>query len=310
MGDHKDSSLDHKSVFTTGDEMGKSITSVKLYGGNYLGWCHAVEVFLMGKDKSEHILEEPPSKDSPKYREWARNDAIVLGWLWNSMEPAVARSVQYMKTARLVWTRLKALYSQARNVSRIYDIFDEMFKCRQSGKPLIEYYSLMSGLWDELDIYQPLSTSVEEMQKQREEFRVALFLSNLDSDYRVFKDQILAGDALPTAENSLSRLQRASLGNTDIPSSSQESSVMYSLEGGRGSGGRGGRGGHGGRGSRGGRGDGRGSRSGRGGGGRGRDSNRSEWKCTYCGVSGHTEDSYVWSKRRFVLSNEPTSGIE
>ncbi|OVA05719.1 hypothetical protein BVC80_1411g2 [Macleaya cordata] len=130
----------------------------------------------MGKDRSEHILEEPPSKDSSKYRDWARNDAIVLGWLWNSMEPVVAPNVQFTKTARLVWIRLKELFSQERNVTCIYDIFDEIFKCRQSGKPLVEYYSVMSGLWEELDIYQPLSTSVEELQKQRKSSSPILIL--------------------------------------------------------------------------------------------------------------------------------------
>ncbi|OVA17044.1 hypothetical protein BVC80_9041g51 [Macleaya cordata] len=164
------------------------------------------------------------------------------------MEPAVARNVQFTKTAWLIWIHLKALFSQERNVTRIYDIFDEIFKCLQSGKPLVEYYSVMSGLWEELDIYQSLSTSVEELQKQHEEFRVALFLSNLDSDYRVFKDQILAGKTLSIVENDFSRLQRASIGTTDASPTFQESSAMYFLEGSCG--------------------DGRGGRSGRGGGGR------------------------------------------
>ncbi|OVA08837.1 hypothetical protein BVC80_1405g3 [Macleaya cordata] len=84
--------MDNKTSYHIGDDMGKSITVVRLYGGNYLGWCNAVQVFLFGKEKLAHITEEPPSKDTSTYREWVRDDAIVLGWLWNSMEPHVARA--------------------------------------------------------------------------------------------------------------------------------------------------------------------------------------------------------------------------
>ncbi|OVA15137.1 hypothetical protein BVC80_7347g4 [Macleaya cordata] len=175
------------------------------------------------------------------YREWVRDDAIVFGWLWNSMEPHVARNVEFMKTSRSVWTALAELYSQERNVSRIYEIYEQLFNSQQGETSLVEFYGLLRGLWGELDLHQPLSTSLEEQKKQREEFRVALFLSKLNSDYRVFKDQLLAGETLPTAANAFSRLQRASLGTNSSPSTgSRESSALYSSTGGRG--GRGGRG--------------------------------------------------------------------
>uniref|UniRef100_A0A2N9J2P6 Reverse transcriptase Ty1/copia-type domain-containing protein n=1 Tax=Fagus sylvatica TaxID=28930 RepID=A0A2N9J2P6_FAGSY len=44
---------------------------------------------------------------------------------------------------------------------------------------LLKNISLLQGMWDELNVYQPLSTDLQKQQKYREEFRIAKFLSGL-----------------------------------------------------------------------------------------------------------------------------------
>ncbi|KAA8537121.1 hypothetical protein F0562_029653 [Nyssa sinensis] len=177
------------------------------------------------------------------------------------MEPYVVSNIQLIDTAEKIWMSLH------RNT--IYLIF--------------------------MSFLNPLSTDLEVQHRQHEEFQGALFLSSLNSEYSVFKDQILASEKLPTVANAYSLLRRASLtrGTTFL---SKETYALVSSIGSCDSGQRfhqgGGRGGDGQGSGRGG--DGQGSSRGGHGGWIGRGTH-SEWKCTYCGATGHTED-YCWDK--------------
>ncbi|KAF9590463.1 hypothetical protein IFM89_035340 [Coptis chinensis] len=95
---------------------------------------------------------------------------------------------------------------------------------------------------EELILYQPFSGDVEVQKAQREEFHVALLLYGLDPKYKVFKDQILAGEKLPTSFNAFSRLPRASVEHLTPSAPSEASALISSAEnrGGNRSGSRGG----------------------------------------------------------------------
>lgn len=64
------------------------ITSSNLSGSkNYLPWSAAIKTFLMSKEK-----------DKPEISSfiWAKEDAMVRSWLWNSMEPHVRCDVMLL----------------------------------------------------------------------------------------------------------------------------------------------------------------------------------------------------------------------
>jgi predicted component of viral defense system (DUF524 family) len=63
---------------------------------------------------------------------------------------------------------------------------------------LLKNISLLQGMWDELNVYKPLSTDLQKQQKYREEFRIAKFLSGLKSDFAPIRAQILSGKDIPT----------------------------------------------------------------------------------------------------------------
>uniref|UniRef100_A0A5B7BNP0 Retrotransposon Copia-like N-terminal domain-containing protein n=1 Tax=Davidia involucrata TaxID=16924 RepID=A0A5B7BNP0_DAVIN len=214
------------------DDQGRSVTSVKLNGTNYHSWSHAFTVFLRAKKKSKYLLENPLVADDKNFEDWWSENSMVMTWLWNSMEPYVVCNVQLLKTAKQIWGSLEEMYSQEHNVSRIYELFERLFNIQQGNRSLTEHYGTLKGLWEELMLYQPLSTSLEVQRQHREEFLVALLLSSLNSEYCVFKDQILESDKLPTAANTYSRLQRASL-TRGSSSLSSESSALISGDGDR-----------------------------------------------------------------------------
>lgn len=58
---------------------------------------------------------------------------------------------------------------------------------------LTAYYGVIPNLWDEQDLYQPIS---EDMTKQREEARAVQFLASLGPEYDSIKDQLMTSEEL------------------------------------------------------------------------------------------------------------------
>ncbi|XP_043693371.1 uncharacterized protein LOC122643864 [Telopea speciosissima] len=303
------------------DNFNIQITSVKLNGAsNYLLWSQAFEVYVTCCRKMKYLTMEPVDSTDDKYDDWKAENATLLCWLWNSMEPSIASNVMFHKTAKGVWNELKESYSQDTNLSRIYDVYERFFSFKQDGKSLGEYYSSLKGMWEELNVYHPISTDAAVIKSQRSEFLVAKFLSGLDSDLQSVKSQLLTGEKIPSMNEAYCRIQRVvspSVVKSDSAPTNKDNSALFTSTGGRGRGG-------GGTSSRG-----RGSTFGRGratgSGGRGVTSNTagsgfvdtsSRW-CTHCNRSNHTVDKCwlkhgkpQWAREQFANSAISDGGTD
>ena len=71
-------------------------------------------------------------------------------------------------------------------------------------------------MWDELNVYQPLSTDLQKQQKYREEFRVAKFLSGLKLDLVPIRSQILSGKDILIASETYAQVRRASISSSGV----------------------------------------------------------------------------------------------
>ncbi|KAM1737749.1 hypothetical protein ACFX12_015928 [Malus domestica] len=62
---------------------------IKLNGANYGVWYQIVEMFVVGKDKLGYLFGSNPQPpiDDLTFTKWRMENAIVKGWLINSMEP-------------------------------------------------------------------------------------------------------------------------------------------------------------------------------------------------------------------------------
>lgn len=96
------------------------------------------------------------------------------------MEPSIAANVMFHTTAKGVWDDLMESYSQDKNMSRIYELYEKIFNFKQGDKSLGEYYSALKGMWEELNLYQPITTDFERPKTQRADFQVAKFLFGLN----------------------------------------------------------------------------------------------------------------------------------
>ncbi|KAI5324813.1 hypothetical protein L3X38_033886 [Prunus dulcis] len=62
---------------------------IKLDGSNYALWSQVIEMYVVGKDKLGYLTGElpAPSQIDSTFNRWQTENAIVKGWLTNSMEP-------------------------------------------------------------------------------------------------------------------------------------------------------------------------------------------------------------------------------
>ena len=66
---------------------------------------HVVEMYISGKDKLGYINGDypPPSQADPSFQKWLTDNAIVKGWLINSMDPTLIGNFIRFSTAKSVW---------------------------------------------------------------------------------------------------------------------------------------------------------------------------------------------------------------
>ena len=103
------------------------------------------------------------------------------------------------------------------NVSRVYDVYQNLFLLQQNEKSISEYYSTFRGLIDELTQYHPVTNDVDIIKKQREEFYVSKFLAGLHPTLHSVKSHILAGDgSVPSLSNVYSRILRVTTESSTV----------------------------------------------------------------------------------------------
>lgn len=70
------------SLLFTVTMSGKSITTIKLNGTNYLVWSKFVKVVLRAK-KFEDFARRTPRSTLADYEAWTSVDVTVMKWLWH-----------------------------------------------------------------------------------------------------------------------------------------------------------------------------------------------------------------------------------
>ncbi|KAG2670262.1 hypothetical protein I3760_14G077600 [Carya illinoinensis] len=159
------------------------MTTVKLNGKNYILWSKSVEMFLKGKGlRRTHLVDSMLESTSSTFAQWEQEDAQICSLMLTSIEPNICASLRY----------LKQMYSGVGNTTRIYELCQQFFGLEQGVLGLEKYYSKVMGICEELKIYQPITSDVSIMLKQREEFNVVRFLVGLKPEYESVCSQILA----------------------------------------------------------------------------------------------------------------------
>ncbi|KAL0446502.1 UNVERIFIED_CONTAM: Retrovirus-related Pol polyprotein from transposon TNT 1-94 [Sesamum latifolium] len=198
-------------------------------------------------------------------------------------------NVMFLTTAKDMWDALHDMYSHAKNISRVFELYEKLFSLKKDGRAILDYFASLKGTADEILLYHPLSCDAQTRKTQWEDFLVAKFLSGVDSNLKVVHDHLLGNDSVSTLSNALSRVLCVATGSFESFSSSGtsiESSAMAVR--------------------------GRGRSSSRGRGGRGRISNTSTNSryCTHCGRTNHVVEKFWIKYGKPKWANTVNSGGE
>ncbi|KAI5353166.1 hypothetical protein L3X38_006059 [Prunus dulcis] len=162
-------------------------TIVKLNGTNYSVWSQLLELHVAGKGKYGYLTGAyaAPALADSNYNKWYAENAIVKGWLIQSMEPDIMQIFLPYKTAK---------------------------DAKQSGRQLVTYYAELQSIWHEIDYRRPNkftnSSDILLLQQEIEIERVYVFLAGLDDVFDRVRSDILRMDPFPNLEKAFSCVRR------------------------------------------------------------------------------------------------------
>ena len=105
---------------------------IKLDITDYALWSQIVEMYISGKDKLGYINGDlpQPSDTDPTYRKWRTENAIVKGWIINSLDPKLVSTFIRFSMAKAVWDHIATTYFDGTDTSQVYDLKRKVSKLK------------------------------------------------------------------------------------------------------------------------------------------------------------------------------------
>ncbi|KAL0436217.1 UNVERIFIED_CONTAM: Retrovirus-related Pol polyprotein from transposon RE1 [Sesamum radiatum] len=185
------------------DHPGMVLVTTPLNGRNFLAWSRIVKIALGAKLKLGFITGEckKPAADSEHYRQWIRVDCMVTSWLLNTIAKNITNAFLYAKSTRELWVELEERFGEC-NGPLLYQLQREIASISQGDLSVVEYFTKLKMLWDELFQLTPLpdctcgtARAIAELANQN---HLMQFLMGLNDMYDHVRNQILVMEPLPS----------------------------------------------------------------------------------------------------------------
>ncbi|XP_075473306.1 uncharacterized protein LOC142504306 [Primulina tabacum] len=199
---------------------------IKLDGSNYALWSQVVEMYISGKDKLGYITgdSEQPLETDPSFRKWRTENAIVKGWLINSMDPSLIGNFIRFPTVKQVWDSIAINFFDGTDTSQVYDLRRRVTRMKQAGGSIEKYYNDLQGLWREIDFRRPnpmkCPGDIQKYNSILQEDRVYVFLDGLDDRLDKTRSDVLQLQTFPTVEQAYAHVRREDIRQAVMTSSS------------------------------------------------------------------------------------------
>ena len=163
------------------------ITPYKLNGKNFLQWSRSVQMVIRGRGKIGFIdgSTKKPDLTDPTYAAWDTQNALVMSWLINSMEEHIGSLYLVHSTAKVIWDKVRLAYSDLENSAQLCELRDQARDLKQGSMDVTEYYTTLTKIWQELDLFEPNDWCGEcagKYWKLVEKTRTYDFLAGLNKD--------------------------------------------------------------------------------------------------------------------------------
>ncbi|KAL5762294.1 hypothetical protein ACOSP7_018558 [Xanthoceras sorbifolium] len=136
--------------------------------------------------------------DGSNYALWSQVNAIVKGWLINSMDPSLIDSIA-------------TTFFYGTDTSQVCDLHRRVTRMRQTGGSIEKYSNDLQGLWREIDFRRPNPMKcVVDIQKYNsilQEERVNIFLDGLDDRLDNIWSDVPQLQPFPTVEQAYAHVR-------------------------------------------------------------------------------------------------------
>jgi gag-polypeptide of LTR copia-type len=92
------------------------------------------------------------------------------------MHPEIYDIFSYSDTAKILWDKLKEMYGRSNNAARVFELQQNLAKCKKgSNQSVTEHLYKMTKQWEELRLYRPVSSQVNDYIQREEQAHPAIF---------------------------------------------------------------------------------------------------------------------------------------
>lgn len=147
-----------------------SISVTKLEGaGDYRSWKRSMEIQLSSKRKIGFVTgtEVRNTAESSVVIQWDTCNSMVTSWILNSVSDSIKKFVLFITSASEIWSQLEKRF-QLVHGSRKYQLNKELFGMKQNGSSIVEYFTSLSSIWEELDsmnLFPTVTTVSDDVSK-------------------------------------------------------------------------------------------------------------------------------------------------
>ncbi|XP_074317802.1 uncharacterized protein LOC141653837 [Silene latifolia] len=125
---------------------------------------------------------------------------MIKAWLRSVIDEKLHPSIAFSGTVVEIWKELKEHYA-AGNAGRIHQLKGDIIACRQGNRSIVDYYTNLKSLWDELGTYSRVPTctcgAATEFLKEKEEEKIHQLIMGLNSAlYDNIRSNLLMEDYL------------------------------------------------------------------------------------------------------------------
>ena len=125
---------------------------------------------------------------------WNQNNAKVLTWILNSIDPSLSMSLQAFTKASNMWNHMKKLYHQTNKAKKLH-LDTELAKYCQGDKTVQQYHNGFLALWTETD--QMLSKFLPPALKLQEELHISQFVMKLNPEFEPVRAALMNRENSP-----------------------------------------------------------------------------------------------------------------
>ena len=107
-------------------------------------------MFITGKGKMGYLdgtTKAPASDDVNASFLWQTENAMIMSWLINSMEPEIGQVHLFLTSAQAIWDSVAATYSNRGNSAQVFALKTCLKNLKQGGQDVTHYFNKLKNIW-------------------------------------------------------------------------------------------------------------------------------------------------------------------